>query len=180
MKFFKKNYLIYVFGCFAWKCVCEQHGCLVLVSPRTAVIDGCEPKCGCWDLNSAEQPLFLSVEMSHQSFVDEHCADSLAQICSPVFSMHWSRQSCPLHSDIAEFLLWLFLYVCMCCLFEWANCMYRYPLSQKRVSVRSPRDDVIHVLRCRTQWWRQELSSLKNRCSYLQSPLQPPRPVEFF
>jgi hypothetical protein len=50
-------------------------------------MDGCEPPCGCWDLNSGrleEQSVLLPTELSRQPqlffFFKSHC------VCLPVFS----------------------------------------------------------------------------------------------
>lgn len=42
------------------------------LDPRTGVMDGCEPQCGCWELNLGhpkEQPIFLTAEPSLQSTI---------------------------------------------------------------------------------------------------------------
>lgn len=53
-----KMYLFYVYVCFASMYVCASHSCPVLWnseegirSPAIGATGGCEPLCGCWELN---------------------------------------------------------------------------------------------------------------------------------
>jgi hypothetical protein len=68
----KKSYLS---ECFACMSVCAPPKCLVPTearsyyqrAPGTGVKDGCEPSCGCWELNPGplqEQFIFLAAELS--------------------------------------------------------------------------------------------------------------------
>jgi hypothetical protein len=66
IQFFKRfiYFLLYVFHC----------SCLQTLQKRASdlIKDGCEPPCGCWDLNSGpleEQSVHLTAEPSHQPVI---------------------------------------------------------------------------------------------------------------
>jgi hypothetical protein len=61
--------VFYVDGCFIWMYVCTQEESIG--SHRTTVISGCEPPCGCWELNSVlpeEQSVLVTAEPPLQSY----------------------------------------------------------------------------------------------------------------
>jgi len=61
------NYLFYVYGCFICMYICTPEKGIRF--HRTTVIDGCEPPCGCWELNLGpleKQSVLLTPEPSLQ------------------------------------------------------------------------------------------------------------------
>ena len=62
--------VFHVYGFVSVDHVCAVTEKRVLGSPGTVITDGCQPPCGCWDLNSGpleDQPVLLTTEPSLQS-----------------------------------------------------------------------------------------------------------------
>lgn len=107
--FFLKVLLIYAFyvqTCFVCIYICTPEQSIG--SHKTTAVGGCEPLCGCWELNSGllqEQPVFLTTEQSFQFIffllkkVSWLCLFLCMCVCVPTFV-------CVHHAQVCKCLRW--------------------------------------------------------------------------
>ena len=81
----------------AW---CLQRLGVTIRSPETGVNNGCEPSCGCWELNPGprqEQFIFLAAELSLKSPIEMNlkkclrCTLCARSVMLVLIFAHWNR-----------------------------------------------------------------------------------------